>query len=92
MQVEVNFKHEKYAVSVYADGIEGLKGFSIDEVKGEVIIGGNTSLTVLEQECLEGYNKLGKRAFVLEAIRKRLRYFAGRQVRFPTSFSCVVVG
>jgi len=80
VQVEVKFKHEKYAVSVYVGDIEGLKGFSIDEVKGEVIIGGNISLTVLEKACLEGYNKLGKRAFVLEAIRKQLRYFAGRQV------------
>jgi len=83
VQVEVKFKHEKYAVSVYVGDIEGLKGFSIDEDKGEVIIGGNTSLTVLEKACLEGYNKLGKRAFVLEAIRKQLRYFAGRQVCSP---------
>ena len=46
MQVEVKFKHEKYAVSVYVGDIEDLKGFSIDEVKGKAIIGGNTSLTV----------------------------------------------
>ena len=54
--------------------------FPFDEIKGEVTIGGNTSLTVVEKACLEGYNQLGKRAFVLEAIRKELRYFAGRQV------------
>ena len=58
VQVEVKSKHQNYAVSVYMGGIEGLKGFSIDEVKGEVIIGGNTSLTVLEKACLEGYKKL----------------------------------
>ena len=80
MQVEVKFKHEKYPVSVYVGDIEDLKGFSIDEVKGEVTIGGNTSLMVLKKACFEGYTKLGKRAFVLEAIRKQLRYFAGRQV------------
>ena len=70
VQVEVKFKHEKHAVSVYVCDIEGLKGDSIEEVKGEVSIGGNTSLMVLEKACLEGYNELGKRAFVLEAIRK----------------------
>ena len=37
--------------------------------------------TVMGRACLGGYNKLGKRAFVLEAIRKQLRYLAGRQVR-----------
>ncbi|KAG0132095.1 molybdopterin binding aldehyde oxidase/xanthine dehydrogenase [Tuber indicum] len=81
VQVEVKFRHEKYAVSVYVGDIEGLKGFSIDEGKGEVVIGGNISLTVLEKACLEGYNKLGRRGFVLEAIRKQLRYFGGRQIR-----------
>ena len=81
VQVEVKFKHEKYAVLVYLGDIEDLKGFSIDEVTGEVISGGNSSLTVLGKACLEGYNKLGKWAFVLEAIRKQLRYFAGRKVQ-----------
>ncbi|PUU76222.1 molybdopterin binding aldehyde oxidase/xanthine dehydrogenase, partial [Tuber borchii] len=33
------------------------------------------------EACLEGYNKWGERAFVLEAIRKQLRYFAGRQIQ-----------
>ncbi|RPA92115.1 hypothetical protein L873DRAFT_1847946 [Choiromyces venosus 120613-1] len=80
VQVEVKFKHEKYGVSVYVSDIEGLKGFSIDEEKRQVVIGGNTSLTVPEMACLEGYKKLGKRGFVLEAIRKKLRYFASRQL------------
>ncbi|RPA92098.1 molybdenum cofactor-binding domain-containing protein [Choiromyces venosus 120613-1] len=83
VQVEVKFKHEKYGVLVYVGDIEGLKGFSIDEEKGEVVIGGNTSLTVLEKVCLEGHKKLGRRGFVLEVIRKQLRYFAGRQVCSP---------
>ncbi|RPA92107.1 hypothetical protein L873DRAFT_1864936 [Choiromyces venosus 120613-1] len=74
-------EHEKYGVSVYVGDIEGLKGFSIYEEKGEVVIGGNTSPTVLEVACLEGHKKLGKRRFVLEAIRKQLKYFAGRQIR-----------
>ncbi|RPA92091.1 hypothetical protein L873DRAFT_1794484 [Choiromyces venosus 120613-1] len=86
VQVEVKFKHEKYGVSVYVGDIEGLKGFSIDEEKGEVVIGGNTSLTVLEMACLEGHKKLGKRGFILEAIKKQLRYFAGRQVCYPPAW------
>ncbi|RPA96055.1 hypothetical protein L873DRAFT_1791827 [Choiromyces venosus 120613-1] len=69
VQVEVKFKHEKSQGILYRRG------------EGEVVIGGNTSLTVLEKACLEGYKKLGKRGFVIEAIRKRLRYFAGRQIR-----------
>ncbi|RPA93263.1 hypothetical protein L873DRAFT_1847312 [Choiromyces venosus 120613-1] len=73
--------HEKYGVSVYVGDIEGLKGFSIGEEKGEVVIGGNTSLTTPEKACLEGCKKLGKRGFVLEAIRKQLRCFASRQIR-----------
>ncbi|RPA92111.1 hypothetical protein L873DRAFT_1838536 [Choiromyces venosus 120613-1] len=81
VRVEVKFKHEKHGVSVYVGDIEGLKGFSIYEGKGEVVIGGNTSLTVLEVACLEGHKMLGKRGFVLEAIRKQLKYFAGRQIR-----------
>ncbi|PWW71580.1 xanthine dehydrogenase [Tuber magnatum] len=81
VQIELKFKREKYPVSVYIGDIEDLKGFSINEAKGEVVIGGNISLTVLEKACLEGYNKLGKRALVLEAIRKQLRYFGGRQIR-----------
>ncbi|RPA96259.1 hypothetical protein L873DRAFT_1829489 [Choiromyces venosus 120613-1] len=77
-KAEVKFKHEKYGVSVYVG--DGLKGFSINEEKGEVIIGRNTSLTVLEKACLEGYTKLGKRWFVLEAVRKQLRCFADGQI------------
>ncbi|RPA93268.1 xanthine dehydrogenase [Choiromyces venosus 120613-1] len=73
VQVEVKFKHGKYGVLVYVGDIEGSKGFSTDEEKGEVVIGGKTSLTVLKKACLEGYKKLGKRG--------QLRYFAGRQIR-----------
>ncbi|RPA90536.1 hypothetical protein L873DRAFT_1831700 [Choiromyces venosus 120613-1] len=61
VQVEVKFMHEKYGVSVYVCDIEGFKGFSIGEEKGEVVIGGNTSLTTPEKACLEGCKKLGKR-------------------------------
>ncbi|RPA89984.1 hypothetical protein L873DRAFT_1795753 [Choiromyces venosus 120613-1] len=58
VQVEVKFMHEKYGVSVYVGDIEGFKGFSIGEEKGEVVIGGNTSLKTPEKACLEGCKKL----------------------------------
>lgn len=80
VQVEIRFKQLQYAVAVYVGDIEELKSFTVDEGSGTVIIGGNTPLTVMEQGCLEWYRKLGKRGMVLEAIRKQLRYFAGRQV------------
>lgn len=80
VQVEVKFKNLQYAVAVYVGDIEELKSFSVDEEVGEVVIGGNTSLTVVEKGCLDWYRKLGKPGLVLEAVRKQLRYFAGRQV------------
>lgn len=83
VQVEVKFKNLQYAVAVYVGDIEELKSFSVDEEAGEVVIGGNTPLTIVEQECLDWYRKLGKRGLVLEAVRKQLRYFAGRQVFDP---------
>lgn len=85
VQVEVKFKNSQYAVAVYVGEIEELKSFTVNEEAGEVVIGGNTPLTIVEQECMEWYRKLGRRGLVLEAIRKQLRYFAGRQVSFPYS-------
>lgn len=83
VQVEVKFKNEQYAVSVYVGDIEELKGFEIDETGGKVTIGGNTPLILVEKQCSEGYKRLGQRGLVLEAIRKQLRYFAGRQAGQP---------
>lgn len=70
----------EYAVSVYIGDIEELKSFSVDEEAGEVVIGGSTTLTVVEQECLEWHKKLGKRGLVLGVIGKLLRRIGGRQV------------
>ncbi|RPB08102.1 hypothetical protein P167DRAFT_494625 [Morchella conica CCBAS932] len=81
VQVEIRFKRLQYAVAVYVGDIEELNSFTVDKGSGTVIIGGNTPLTVMEHGCLEWYRKLGKRGMVLEAVRKQLRYFAGRQIR-----------
>jgi len=83
VQVEVRFKNSEYAVCVYVGDVPELKGFVVDEGKGEAIIGGNEYLSVVERECLKWGKKLGPRGLGLEAIRKQLRYFAGRQVCLP---------
>jgi xanthine dehydrogenase/oxidase len=86
VQVEVRFKNYDYAVCAYVGDVPELKGFSVDEKKGEVVIGGNTTLSVVEKECLEWAKKLGPRGQGLEAVRRQLRYFAGRQVCLLAGF------
>ncbi|KAI5857796.1 molybdopterin binding aldehyde oxidase/xanthine dehydrogenase [Tricharina praecox] len=81
VQVEVKFKNSEYAVCVYVGDVPELKGFAVDEAKGEAVIGGNEILSLVEGECLKWGKKLGPRGLGLEAIRKQLRYFAGRQIR-----------
>lgn len=70
----------QHSVVVYVGDIEELRSFDVDEAVGEVVIGGNTSLTVVEQECLEWHKILGNRGLVLGAIAKQLRHVGGRQV------------
>jgi xanthine dehydrogenase/oxidase len=92
VQVEVRFKNSDFAVSVYVSDIPELKETKIptDAQLGtakELVIAANTPLTELEAICKEVYIKLGKRAMVLEALRKQLRYFAGRQIRNVASLA-----
>jgi xanthine dehydrogenase/oxidase len=88
VQVEIKLKNEEYAVAVYVGDISELKGFQVDEDRGEVVIGGNTTLSTVETECTIWCRKLGVRAVGLEAVKKQLRYFAGRQV--GDSYSCYI--
>jgi xanthine dehydrogenase/oxidase len=87
VQVEVRFKNNPYAVFVYVSEIDELRGIKIPTEDSmlatmtELIIGANASLTDIEDACRLIYSKLGQRAQVLEAARKQLRYFAGRQIR-----------
>jgi xanthine dehydrogenase/oxidase len=92
VQVEVRFKNSDFAVSVYISDITELKQTKVPvdaelENVGELIVAANTPLTELEEICKTVYAKLGKRAMVLEAIRKQLRYFAGRQIRNVASLA-----
>ncbi|ORY59677.1 molybdopterin binding aldehyde oxidase/xanthine dehydrogenase [Pseudomassariella vexata] len=92
-QIEVRFKKFEFRVSVYASDIEELSTYTLPktdtEIKAltELTIPGNLSLTKVEELCMALYQKLGRRAMALEALRKQLRYFAGRQIRNVASLA-----
>jgi xanthine dehydrogenase/oxidase len=93
VQVEVRFKNSSFPISIYVSDIEELR--EIDIVSNdvdldtiyEVVLGANTSLTDVEAFCRDLSRRLGQRGSVLEAIRKQLRYFAGRQIRNVASLA-----
>ncbi|CAI6331447.1 unnamed protein product [Periconia digitata] len=92
VQVEVRFKNSDFAVSVYVSDIAELKHTTLPsdaelEKANELVVSANTPLTELEYICKKVYAKLGKRAMALEALRKQLRYFAGRQIRNVASLA-----
>lgn len=94
-QIEVRFKKMEYRVSVFVADIpelnvyKGLESPTMAELDSlsELCIPGNLSLTKLEYLCHGLYQKLGRRGLVLEALRKQLRYFAGRQIRNVASLA-----
>jgi xanthine dehydrogenase/oxidase len=93
VQIEVRFKNLSFPISVYVSDIEDLRQTDdpnnyedLDNIK-EVIFGANLSLTDVETFCKDLSRKLGQRGSVLEAIRKQLRYFAGRQIRNVASLA-----
>jgi xanthine dehydrogenase/oxidase len=87
VQIEVRFKNSHFSVSVYVSDIAELAEMPIPQSDAdlenmtELVVGANTSLTELEYACKSLSTKLGRRGLVLEACRKQLRYFAGRQIR-----------
>ncbi|KAL1383823.1 molybdopterin binding aldehyde oxidase/xanthine dehydrogenase [Phyllosticta capitalensis] len=94
VQVEVRFKNSAFAVSVYVSDVEELQETTkLPETDAgwdalaEVCLGANTPLTELEHVCSDVYAKMGRRALSLEALRKQLRYFAGRQIRNVASLA-----
>ena len=92
VQVEVRFKNSSFPISVYVSDIDELRKINIPgdtEVLSmkELVIPANTPLTDIETVCRELYAKLGQRASALEAVRKQLRYFAGRQIRNVASLA-----
>ncbi|KAK0660927.1 Xanthine dehydrogenase [Lasiodiplodia hormozganensis] len=93
VQVEVRFKGSDFAVSVYVSDIEELQETKLPKSEAEwdamteINLGANTPLSELEHVCKTVYDKLGQRGLVLEALRKQLRYFAGRQIRNVASLA-----
>lgn len=96
-QIEVRFKKMNYQVSIFVADIVEINthpmsiqdNLTLAELNSlsELCIPGNLSLTKLEYLCRDLYQKLGRRASVLEALRKQLRYFAGRQIRNVASLA-----
>ncbi|KAI1969530.1 hypothetical protein LOZ51_003131 [Ophidiomyces ophidiicola] len=79
-QIEIKFKAMQYVDSVYVGDIPELKQYTFNSENLE--LGGNVSLTDLEEICDEAVERFGPikgQPFI--AIKKQIRYFAGRQIR-----------
>lgn len=79
-QIEVKFKALQYEDSVYIGDIPELKQYSFTDDYLE--LGANVSLTDLEIICdlaVERYGETRAQSFI--AVKKQIRYFAGRQIR-----------
>ena len=93
VQVEIRFKNSKFVVSVFVGDLEELTATFVPKSDAEIasmkelVVGANTSLTDLEKYCQDLAPRLGRRGLVLEAARKQLRYFAGRQIRNAASLA-----
>lgn len=93
VQIEIRFKYAKFAIMVFVGDIPELKETNIPESEEdiarmtELVLGANTSLTDCENIFKSLSRKLGRRGLVLEAARKQLRYFAGRQIRNAASLA-----
>ncbi|ETI28697.1 xanthine dehydrogenase [Cladophialophora carrionii CBS 160.54] len=79
-QIEIKFKAAQYSASVYVGDIAELRQYSFHD--DYVEIGGNVALTDLENICDEAVKHYGEaKAQSFKAIKKAIRYFAGRQIR-----------
>jgi xanthine dehydrogenase/oxidase len=93
VQVEIRFKNSLFVVSVFIGDLPELQATSVPETEHQLVnmreltLGANTSLTEIEAICQDLATKLGQRGLVLEAARKQLRYFAGRQIRNAASLA-----
>lgn len=79
-QIEIKFKAMQYTASVFVGDIPELKQFKFHDDHLE--IGGNISLTDLEHVCDQAVEHYGEaRAQPFVAMKKQLKFFAGRQIR-----------
>lgn len=88
--IEQRFKLVDYPVMVYVGDIDELKSSAqvpADAAEkqwqslDEIVLPANVPLTEVERLCKETKTQIGKRGQVLDALRKQLRYFGGRQIR-----------
>lgn len=90
MQVDVRFKGSHFPVSVFVGDIDELATIHVPEDPTELsefVVGGNVSLSDVEETCRQLSAQLGKRGTALAAMAKVLRYFAGRQIRNAASLA-----
>jgi xanthine dehydrogenase/oxidase len=79
-QIETKFKSMNYSPSIYVGDIAELRQYKFCD--DYIELGGNVSLTDIEElmeEAIEHYGPARAQPFA--AIKKQLRYFAGRQIR-----------
>lgn len=89
-QVDVRFKGLHCPVSVFVGDIDELASICVpkDPTKlSEFVVGGNASLSDIEETCRQLSAQLGNRGTTLAAMAKALRYFAGRQIRNAASLA-----
>lgn len=88
--IEQRFKLVDYPVAVYVGDIDELRSSALSRADAseaewqnlnEVVLSANVPLTEVERLCKEMRTQIGKRGEVLDALRKQLRYFGGRQIR-----------
>ena len=79
-QIEIKFKAMQYTASVYVGDIAELRQYAFHDDFLE--IGGNVALTDVEIICDEAVKHYGPaKAQPFVAVKKAIRYFAGRQIR-----------
>lgn len=79
-QIEIKFKNMKYVDSIYVGDIAELKQYTFTDT--HLDMGANVTLTDLERICDEAVEKYGlAKGQPFIAIKKQIRYFAGRQIR-----------
>ncbi|KAH9889601.1 xanthine dehydrogenase [Xylariomycetidae sp. FL2044] len=94
-QIEVRLKNSDYRVCIYVSDIPELRTYQPPlsdaslQLQGlsELQIPGNMALSDVEELCETLSQKLGSGSMVLDALRKQLRYFAGRQIRNVASLA-----
>lgn len=88
--IEQRFKNAEWPVMVYVGDIDELRSSTLAladatdaewQSLDEVVLPANVPLTDIEQLCKKARKSLGERGQALEALRKQLRYFGGRQIR-----------